>query len=143
MLNREEIMEIIPHRDPMLLIDEIHEMVPGESAVAVKHVTGNEDFFRGHFPQYKVMPGVLIVEAMAQAGAAAILSLPEYKGKIGLFGGIDECRFKGQVVPGDELELHVQIVRRKGPIGVGEGEAFVGGKRVAKAKLTFAVVDPT
>ena len=141
MLNREEIMQIIPHRDPMLLIDEIREMVPGESAVAVKHVTGEEDFFRGHFPQYKVMPGVLIVEAMAQAGAVAILSLPEYRGKLGLFGGIDECRFRGQVVPGDELELRVTIVRRRGPIGIGDGAAYVNGKRVARAKLTFAVVD--
>jgi len=139
MLNTEQIKQIIPHRNPMLLLDTIEEMIPGESATGVKTLTGKEDFFRGHFPDFPVMPGVLIIEAMAQAGAVALLSLPEFKGKIGFFAGIDEAKFKAKVLPGDTLTLKVEITRRKGPIGVGEGKAYVGEKLVAKAKLTFAI----
>ena len=142
MLGIKEIEEIIPHRHPFLLIDCIEELEPGVRAVGYKAVTFHEDFFRGHFPQEPVMPGVLILEALAQTGAVAILSLPENKGKLVLFGGIDQARFKGKVVPGDVLMLETEIIKRKGPIGVGSAKATVNGKLVAKAELTFAVTDP-
>ena len=141
-LNTRQIMEIIPHRQPMLLIDTIEELEPGVRAVGKKCVTMNEPFFAGHFPQEPVMPGVLILEALAQTGAVAILSLPENNGKLVLFGGIDQARFKGKVVPGDVLMLETEIIKRKGPIGVGSAKATVNGKLVAKAELTFAVTDP-
>ena len=141
-LTTKEIMEIIPHRHPFLLIDCIEELEPGVRAVGYKAVTFHEDFFRGHFPQEPVMPGVLIVEALAQTGAVAILSLPENKGKLVLFGGIDQARFKGKVVPGDVLMLETEIIKRKGPIGVGSAKSTVNGKLVAQAELTFAVTDP-
>ena len=138
-LNIEEIKVIIPHRYPFLLIDEIQDYEAGEFAVAKKCVTINEPFFQGHFPSYPVMPGVLIVEALAQTGAVALLALPENKGKIALFGGIKNCKFKQQVRPGDVLELSCRVVNRKGPVGIGEAEAKVDGKTVVKAELTFAV----
>lgn len=141
-LGIKEIEQIIPHRHPFLLIDYIEDYEPGQYAVGYKCVTFHEDFFRGHFPQEPVMPGVLILEALAQTGAVAILSLPENKGKLVLFGGIDQARFKGKVVPGDVLMLETEIIRRKGPIGVGSAKATVNGKLVAKAELTFAVTDP-
>ena len=138
-LDTKQIEEIIPHRHPFLLVDYIEDYVPGEYAVGYKCVTFREDFFRGHFPQEPVMPGVLIVEALAQAGAVAILSKPENKGKIAYFGGIDKCRFKQKVRPGDKLRLETRIIRQKGPVGIGEAIATVDGKVAVKAELTFMV----
>nr|WP_296007238.1 3-hydroxyacyl-ACP dehydratase FabZ [uncultured Blautia sp.] len=140
-LNIKEIQEIIPHRHPFLLIDQIEDYEPGEFAVGYKCVTYREDFFKGHFPEKPVMPGVLIIEALAQVGAVAILSIPENKGKIAFFGGISKCRFKGMVVPGDKLKLETKIIKRKDPLGVGEAVASVDGKVVASAELTFMVGD--
>ena len=134
-----EIMEIIPHRQPFLLIDRIEELEPGKRAVGKKCVTYNEPFFNGHFPQEPVMPGVLILEALAQTGAVAILSQPENKGKTVYFGGIDKAKFKRKVVPGDVLTLELEIVKQKGPIGVGTAKATVDGKIAASAEMTFAV----
>lgn len=140
MLDVNQIMEIIPQRRPFLMIDRVEEYIPGESAIAYKNVCINEPFFQGHFPENPIMPGVLIVEAMAQTGAVAVLSLEENKGKNALFGGIDKLKFKKQVVPGDVLKLEVKIIKRKGPIGVGEAIATVDGKLAAKGELTFAIV---
>ncbi len=140
MLNKEDIKKIIPQRDPFLMIDEIESYIPGESAVAYKNVNKNEWYFKGHFPGNPIMPGVLIAESLAQTGAVAILSMEENKGKNALFGGIDKMRFKKQVIPGDKLKLEVKIIKRKGPIGVGEAIASVNEKIVAKGELTFALV---
>ena len=139
LLSTKEIMDIIPHRQPMLLIDTIEELTPGERAVGRKCVSYNEPFFAGHFPDEPVMPGVLIIEALAQVGAVAVLSLEEYKKKTAYFAGINNAKFKDKVVPGDVLELELNIIKRKGPIGVGAAEARVNGKKVASAELTFAV----
>ena len=140
MLNKEEIKKIIPQREPFLMIDEVEEFIPGESAIAYKNVNENEGYFKGHFPGNPIMPGVLITEALAQTGAVAILSMEENKGKNALFGGIDKLRFKKQVVPGDVLKLEVKIIKQKGPVGVGEAIATVDGKVAAKGELTFAIV---
>lgn len=137
--NTQEIMEILPHRHPFLLIDTIEELEPGVRAVGRKNVTFNEPYFAGHFPGNPVMPGVLILEALAQTGAVAILSLPENRGKTAYFAGIDKAKFKQMVRPGDTLELETTIICSKGPIGVGEAIATVNGKLAAKAELTFAV----
>ena len=134
-----EIMETIPHRQPFLLIDRIEELEPGKRAVGKKCVSYNEPFFNGHFPQEPVMPGVLMVEALAQTGAVAILSLEENKGKIAYFGGIKNCRFRGKVVPGDKLLLETTIIKCKGPVGVGHAVASVDGKVVVDAELTFMI----
>lgn len=140
MLNKEEIKNIIPQRDPFLMIDEVEEYVPGESAIAYKNVNEQEWYFKGHFPDNPIMPGVLIVESLAQTGAVAILSMDENKGKNALFGGIDKMKFKRKVVPGDRLKLEVKIIKRKGPIGVGEAIATIDENIVAKGELTFALV---
>ena len=138
-LSAKEILEIIPHRHPFMLIDTIEELEPGVKAIGKKCVSFNEPFFAGHFPTEPVMPGVLIIEALAQVGAVAILSMPENKGKIAYFGGIKEARFKGMVKPGDVLMLETEIIRVKGPVGVGKANAYVDGKLVCKAELTFAL----
>ena len=140
MLTVKEIKEILPHRYPFLMIDRVEEIVLGQSARGYKNVSANEEFFNGHFPEHPVMPGVLILEALAQLGAIAILSMEENKGKNALFGGIDKMKFKKMVLPGDKLKLEVKIIKRKGPIGVGEAVATVNEKVVAKGELTFAIV---
>lgn len=136
-----EIMNIIPHRSPFLLIDTIEELEPGVRAVGKKCVSFNEPYFAGHFPGNPVMPGVLIIEAMAQVGAVALLGLPQWKGKTAYFVGIDKAKFKKKVLPGDVLMLETRIVKCKGQIGMGEAEAYVDGKLAAKAELTFAISD--
>ncbi len=139
MLGIEEIEKIIPHRHPFLLIDRLEELLPGVRAVGCKAVSYDEYFFRGHFPKEPVMPGVLVIEALAQTGAAAILSLEENKGKIAYFGGIRSARFKRKVVPGDVLRLEVELIRQKGPVGIGKAVASVDGEIAAEAELVFAV----
>ena len=136
-----EILDIIPHRHPFMLLDTIEELEQGVRAVGKKCVSFNEPYFAGHFPGNPVMPGVLIIEALAQTGAVEMLVLPEWKGKTAYFVGIDKAKFKQKVVPGDVLMLETKIVRVKGPIGVGEAVATVNGKVVAKAELTFAIGD--
>ena len=130
-------MEIIPHRQPFLLVDTIEEMEVGVRALGKKCVTFNEPFFAGHFPGEPIMPGVLIIEALAQTGAVALLSMPENKGRLALFGGIKNAKFKGKVVPGDVLMLETSIIKMKGPVGVGDAKAYVDGKVVATAEITF------
>ena len=139
LMGTKEIMEIIPHRQPFLLIDTIEELEPGKRAVGKKCVTYNEPFFAGQFTGEPGMPGVLIVEALAQTGAVAILSQPEFKGKTAYFGAINNARFKQKVVPGDVLTLELEIVKQKGPVGVGSAKATVNGKVAVAAELTFAV----
>ena len=139
MLGIKEIQEILPHRHPFLLIDCIEEVEPGVGAVGYKSVTYNEPFFAGHFPQEPVMPGVLIIEALAQTGAVAILSQEEHKGKIAYFGGSNRAKFKKKVVPGDKLRLECRIIKQKGPGGVGQAVATVDGKVAVSAELTFMV----
>ena len=138
-LNANQIQEIIPHRPPFLLVDRITDYEPGVWAKGSNAATVNEPFFAGHFPQHHVMPGVLIIEALAQVGAVAILSLPENRGKIAFFGGIKNARFKRQVVPGDVLELSCELVERRGSVGFGKAVAKVDGKVAAQGELTFAI----
>ena len=139
MLNTKQIMEILPHRAPFLLVDRIDELEPGKRAVGVKAVTYNEPYFAGHFPQEPVMPGVLICEALAQVGAVALLSREEYKGKLVFFGGINKARFRQKVVPGDVLRLETELVKIKGPVGVGRATAWLGDKVCTEAELTFMI----
>ena len=138
-LNIQQIKEIIPHGYPMLLIDRVEELIDGEKVIAKKNVTINEPFFQGHFPHEPVMPGVLIVEAMAQAGAVALLSLEQFRGKTAYFGGIDKAKFRQKVTPGDTLILEVEIIKVKSSAGIGKGIARVDGKKVAEAELTFMI----
>ena len=138
-LDINQIKEIIPHRHPFLLIDYIEDYEPGQFAVGYKCVTYREEFFAGHFPKEPVMPGVLTVGALAQVGAVAILSEEENKGKTAYFGGINKCKFKGKIVPGDKVRLETRIIKRKGPVGVGEAAASVDGKTVVTAELTFMI----
>ena len=138
-LNIDQIEAILPHRYPFLLVDRITECTPGEGAKGLKCVTANEPFFPGHFPGFRVMPGVLIIEALAQVGAVALLTQEENQGKLALFGGIKNARFKRQVRPRDVLELSCQLTARKGPVGFGTAEARVDGQLACKAELTFAL----
>jgi 3-hydroxyacyl-[acyl-carrier-protein] dehydratase len=136
------IQEVIPHRYPFLLVDKIVECEMGKRAVGIKNVTMNEPFFQGHFPDYPVMPGVLIVEALAQVGAVAVLGLEENRGKIGFFAGIDKFRFRGQVKPGDTLTLEVEMLRLRASMGKGKAVARVGDTVVAEGEIMFAIADP-
>ncbi len=141
MLDIEKIKAIIPHRYPFLLIDKVVEIEEGKRAVGIKNVSANEPFFQGHFPQYAVMPGVLIVEALAQVGAVALLKMEENQGRLAFFAGIDRCRFRRQVRPGDQLRLEVEIIRYRGKIGKGKGVATVDGEVACEAEIMFALGD--
>lgn len=139
-LNIEQIMEILPHRYPMLLVDRVEEIEPGKRAVGYKNVTMNEQIFQGHYPGKPIMPGVLMVEALAQLGGVAILSLDKYKGKKPILGGIKNAKFRRMVVPGDVLKLEIEIVKVKGPAGIGKGIATVNGEKAVEAEITFMIV---
>ena len=141
MLDTKQIMAIIPHRAPILMVERILEMEPGKRAVGIKNVSINEPFFRGHYPGMPIFPGVLILEAMAQTGGVAIMSLPEYASKMPIFAGLDEVKFKRPVYPGDQLRLEVEIVTMKRGLGIGTGKAYVGDELKAEATLKFAMVD--
>lgn len=139
MLNTKQIMEILPHRAPFLLVDRIDELEPGKRAVGCKAVTYSEPFFAGHFPEEPVMPGVLVCEALAQVGAVALLSHEDYKGKIAFFGGINKARFRQKVVPGDVLRLETELIKIRGPVGIGKAAAYRDGTLCAEAELTFVI----
>lgn len=139
MLDINEIKKILPHRYPFLLVDKIIEFEEDKRIVGIKNVTANEPFFAGHFPDYPVMPGVLIIEALAQVGAVAILSKPEYQGKIAFFAGIDKARFRRQVRPGDVLTLEVEVLKLRGSIGKAQGRAYVGETLACEAEMMFAI----
>jgi len=139
LLNQEQIKEIIPHRDPFLLIDEIIEMEAGVRVVAKKYLKEDEFWFKGHFPNMPVQPGVLTIEMLAQAGAVCILSLPENKGKVGFFGGIDKAKFRRKILPGETITLEVEIIKIRGPIGIGKAIATVDGEKAVTCEITFAI----
>lgn len=138
-LDKEQIQQLIPHRDPFLLIDKIIYLEPGVKCIAEKYMKPDEFWFKGHFPDHPVVPGVLMVEMMAQTGCAAMLALPENKNKTGFFGGIKEAKFRRQVVPGDTLRIEIEIVKVKGPIGIGKGTATVNGEKAVSAEISFAL----
>lgn len=137
MLQSQEIQKIIPHRYPFLMIDRIIELEEGKRAVGIKNVSGNEPFFQGHFPGHPIMPGVLIMEALAQVGAVVILKKPEYANYLALFAGLDDVKFKGQVLPGDQLRLEVELLKSRKTFGVAQGKAYVGETLVAQGTLKF------
>lgn len=141
LFDTQKIKNIVRHRYPFLLVDKILELEEGNRAVGIKNVTANENFFNGHFPSYPVMPGILIVEALAQVSGVVMLTKEGNQGRLGLLAGIDKCRFKKQVRPGDQLRLEVEITRLKGPIGKGKGIATVGGELVCETELLFAFGD--
>lgn len=138
-MNIDEIKQILPHREPFLLIDEVVELEEGKRCVALKHLSGDEFWWQGHFPGQPVMPGVLQIEAMAQTGAVALLSLPDFRGKTAFFGGIKKARFRKMVVPGDTLRFEVEMVKCRGPVGFGEGRAFVGEELAVEAEISFVI----
>jgi len=139
MLESQEIQEIIPHRYPFLLVDRILELEEGKRAVGIKNVSVNEPFFQGHFPGHPVLPGVLIMEALAQVGCVVILKMPEYTGSLVLFAGLDDVKFKRQVLPGDQLRLEVELVRMRKTFGVAQGKAYVGEELAAEGTLKFFI----
>mgnify|MGYP002570174725 CR=1 FL=1 len=141
LLNQEQIKEIIPHRDPFLLIDEVLEMEVGKRVVARKYIKADDFWFKGHFPEKPVTPGVLMIEMLAQAGAVCILSQPEFKGKIALFAGIDKAKFRAMAKPGDTLRLEVHFTKRRGPMAVAEGIAWVGDEKAAEAEIKCMVIN--
>lgn len=139
MLDSQAIQKIIPHRYPFLLVDRILELEEGKRAVGIKNVSSNEPFFQGHFPGYPIMPGVLIMEALAQVGAVVLLKMPEYAGHIAFYAGLDEVKFRRQVVPGDQLRLEVELIKLKRGLGIAEGKAYVGEEIAAQGIMKFAV----
>ena len=141
LLDKEQIKQIIPHRDPFLLIDEILELEPGVRAVGKKYLSPDEFWFKGHFPQEPVQPGVLTIEMLAQVGAVCALSLPENKGRIAYFGGIDKAKFRGKAVPGDTLTLEVEVIKSRGPVSICKAVATVDGKKIVTAELTSMLGD--
>lgn len=139
LMNKEQIMEIIPHRDPFLLIDEVEEMEVGKRIVAYKHIREDEYWFKGHFPEYPVTPGVLIIEMLAQAGAICMLSIEEHKGKIGFLGGVNNAKFRKQVLPGDTIRLEVEMLKVRRSVGVAKAVATVNGEKAVSAEISFAL----
>lgn len=141
MLDAKQIMAILPHRQPILMVDRVLEIEPGKRVVAIKNISANDPIFQGHFPEFPIFPGVLIVEALAQAGGVALMTQPEFKDKLPVLLGIDECKIKKPTLPGDQLRLEVEIVGMKRGLGIGQGKAYVGDELKCEAVIKFAMVD--